>query len=264
MLGPYRLTRPLPPGPLGERRLALHEGDSTSHLINRIARVQTDYDRRRFSAVMTALRELRHPHILPIEAHGILPDGSGFTCSPFTGDVDGLVTLESLLRAKGGSLPPIEARTAMIQLLQAVEHAHRLGHRHGPLRLDGVQVDRRGSLAIEHYGLARLMDWFACEERELERAEVASVVEMGYRLVTGLLPDDPIIPAGRVVAHLDPLWDDWFQTGLIDARGGGPGFRSAAHALSAIESRASQQRRPPAGIAGLRAMLGSWAGRSPR
>ncbi len=229
-LGPFALTRTLQPGPLGPRHLALHELDHSSHVIHRpVGRDR--FEQRKFLAIAQAAQKLRHPHILPIEDFGLDAKGSPWLVTPFTGDATGLWSLEAHLRAKGGYLPPIEARQAVGHLFEAAAFAHESGLAHGPLAMDEVLVDRRGSLLIEFYGLARMRRTgeTLTTDPDVRRAEVQSIVRIGYQLVTGLLPEMPIIAASRVVAGLDPAWDAWFATGLSDI-----GFKSAAHATSAL------------------------------
>lgn len=234
-IGPYILTRDLGPSALGDRQLALHESDYSSHVLHRLRPAQSEAEERRWLDACEAAQAFRHPHTLPIERFG-LDDGQVWIITPYTGDVDGLVTLGGLLRAKGGYFAPAEARQAIIQLLEVARDAHDLGLAHGHIALDEVLVDRRGSLLIEHYGLLRAAA-SPGPNPLAQRDEVRSLVRLGYQILTGLVPDAPVIPAGRVVPLLDPLWDDWFETGLIALESGGPGFKSAAHAHSAIASR---------------------------
>lgn len=232
-LGRYILARPLADGPFGRRTLALDEAGATSHVISELSNLgdapAAPHD---VAAVVESLRALDHAHVLPIEAVEAPepPDaGAVRVVAPFTGDSTGIVTLAIHLRAKGGFLSPLEAFEAVGHLLSASDYAHRRGFRHGPLTLDEVLVDRRGSLLVELYGLrAGLLG--TPGGAELEREEIRSIVRLGYQLVTGLLPEEPLISAGRVVPGLGRGWDDWFETGLA----AGPGFKSAAHALSAL------------------------------
>ncbi|MGQ0626782.1 MAG: hypothetical protein ACT4PL_01620 [Phycisphaerales bacterium] len=233
-LGPYMLTRDLDAGPLGPRVLALHAVDSSSHVVHRLLNLNLPGP-----VLLPALeqaRTLRAAHVLEIEEHGLDAEGVAYAVTPFTGDAKGLVTLDGLLRQKGGFLSPTESRQAVEQLLDAVDEAHRQGRRHGPISMSEVLVDRRGALVIELYGvreLAQPSSSHPAGSAATEAEEVRSVLRIGYRLVTGLVPDEPLIAAGRVVPGLERVWDDWFETGLM----GGPGFKSAAHALSAIRDR---------------------------
>ncbi|MBY0312318.1 MAG: hypothetical protein K2W85_09635 [Phycisphaerales bacterium] len=128
--------------------------------------------------------------------------------------------MDVLLRRKGGFMPVEEAKRAMQQLLGAVQYAHEQVLCHGPIAMNEVHVDRRGSLVIELYGVVRLLTQSAASmpRAEVERREVQSVFEIGYQLVTGLRPDRPIITAGRVLSDLDQSWDGVFETGLGDTR----------------------------------------------
>jgi serine/threonine protein kinase len=242
-LGPYILTRRLSAGVLGHRWLALDERDSTSHLVHRLRLAQSNpTDEAHAQPAHTPLTmlhavqqtaALEHAHILRIEAAALDTKGRPFAVTPYTGDSDGVLTLDTLLRRKGGYMPVDEAKRAMLQLLGAVRYAHEQGLAHGPISLPEIHVDPRGSLVIELYGVVRLLSGHtaALSRTEIERAEVRSVFEIGYQLVTGLRPERPIIPAGRVMAELDQSWDDVFETGLGDT-----GFTTAAHALSAVQS----------------------------
>ena len=234
-IGQYILTRQLEPGPLGPRDLALHDLDSSSHVIHRPRVGRDRAEQRRFLGVMNAAKLIGHPHILPIEEFGLDERGHPYIVTPFTGDSTGLVTVESLMTVKGGFFSPSEARQAVVQVLEAVEAAHRTGQRHGKLSMSGILVDRRGSIAIELYGVARLLHVTVDEGGDAESDEVRSVIRIGYQLVTGLVPEEPLIAAGRVVPGLDAVWDDWFETGLHSP----VGFKSAAHALSAIRDRSA-------------------------
>lgn len=240
-VGPYRLVRQLEPGKLAERWLALDEREQSTHVLHRFALSLDRGERRRFIASVESLSALDHPHLLPLRTFSL---GSGVGASawvvtPYTGSQDGLLTLAALLAAKGGQMTPIEAERAMIQILDAVEYAHKAGHHHGEITLDEIMVDRRGSLAIELYGLARRLEGLKGGNAELVRDEVRSVVEAGYRLITGLPADEPRIPAGRLVRRLEPAWDEWLEAGL-DPSGG---YASAAEAREALPSMVRETGR---------------------
>jgi serine/threonine protein kinase len=236
-LGPYALLRPLEPVALAARWLALHEVRQTSHILYRFPVSHDKSERRRFLAAIQAAARLDHPHILRIEQFAFDTGHSPWAVTPFTGNIDGLWSLNRLLAAKGGSMSPDEAERTVVQLLEALEYAHNAGQHHGPLDMDGVLVDRHGSLVIELFGLERHLRGLSTGNSELVRDEVRSVVEIGYQLVTALPAEDPLIPAGRLVKRLDPRWDRWFATGL-DASGG---FATAAEAKETLTAR-------PAGV----------------
>lgn len=233
-IGQYILTKELMPGALGPRHLALHELDSSSHILHRPPIGRDRSEQRRFLSGMAAARGLSHPHMLAIEESGLDNRGHPYVVTPFTGDATGIVTVETLLRAKGGFFSLTEAKQAVVQALEATDYAHRCARAHGPISMGEVLVDRRGRVVLELYGVARILNLVHDGVEDLESEEVRSIIRIGYQLVTGLVPEEPLIAAGRVVPGLDAVWDDWFETGLH-----GPGFKSAAHALSAIRDRLS-------------------------
>lgn len=228
-VGPYNLTRELAAGILGPRWLCLHAQDQTSHVLQRFDGLDPHTDDRRFGEALARAAALRHRHLLPIGEFG---SDAAFGCwavTPFTGDQDGILSLERLLRLKGGSMDPPESRRAMEHLLSGVRAGHEAGLVHGPVGLNGIAVSRGGIAQIEFYSVAELLRPSRKARDELVREEVRSIARIGYQLITGLRVEEPLIPACRVVEGLDPSWDDWFSTGL-----GIPGFTTAAHALHAL------------------------------
>jgi len=241
-VGPFALTRPLGPGPRGaaERFLALHEVDHSSHVAFRFPKSGDRVSLRRFFAAVRACETLSHEHLLTIEYHTVDPEGHPWVVSPFTGDVDGVRTLERLLRDKqvgGGHMHPMEVERAVQHLLEAAAHAHTAKSPvvHGPLRMDEILIDRHGRIVIELYGLGRLLSegGGAAAGSELIRDELRSIAQIGYELLTSLRAEPPMIPAGRVVKRLDARWDRWLARGL-DAVSG---FASADEALAMLPSR---------------------------
>lgn len=194
-------------------------------------------------AAIERVRGLKHPHMLEIERAWMDEQGRVCVLTPFTGDQDGLVPLDVLLRRRSGFLTLDEAKRAMDHLLSAVCAGHEHGLSHGEVSMREVMVDRRGSLLIEHYGLAREIIGpttttlaasttpmsSADELARAKAAEVRSVLMIGYQLATGLRFEPPVIPVSRVELEADKTWDDLFETGL-----GTVGFTSAPHALSAV------------------------------
>jgi hypothetical protein len=245
MLASVASARPQP-----DRFLALHEANQTSHVAYRFPPMRGKAEEARLIAAVESAALLEHPHALKIEKFTFDIAGQGWLITPYPGDADGIRTLSRLLREKGGQMRPVEAERAMHQLLEVVALAHgggvlqpppgadgiappRAVPCHGPIHMDEVLVDRRGSLLVELYGLGRAMDQTGRPSLESMRDEVRSVVEMGYQLLTGLRAEHPLIPAGRLVPKLDPRWDSWLSRGL-DPSGG---FDSAESALAALPTQ---------------------------
>lgn len=236
-IGPLLFLRQIEPGRLSDRWLATHEVDDTTHVVHRFPVAKDRAEQRRFVTALETVSELDHPHILPIEQFtlGASTGGNGWVVTPFTGNQDGLLTLERLLAEKGGRMAPGEAERALIQVLEASSYAHDRGIVHGPLDTNEVLVDRRGSIAVELYGLGRALGVTGIQggaRAEVIRDEVESIVELGYRLITGLPADEPRIRISRLVRKLNRSLDDWFDAGLDPAGG----FESAREALAALPS----------------------------
>jgi len=215
-------------------------------------------DLRRFVESIQNLSPVSHPHILPIEQFTLDKGGAGrggdgaWIVTPYTGNLEGLVTLSALLEDKGGQMTPGESERALIQLLEASEYAHAAGFHHGPMSIEEVLVDRRGSLAIELYGLRRLLNGpGSVPVMEVERDEVRSIVEIGYKLLTGLSAEEPRIRADRLIQRLDRRWDDWFDQGLDPMAG----FLSAGEALAALPSLRREVEVKPSAV---RSVLGTF------
>ncbi|MBX3386812.1 MAG: protein kinase family protein [Phycisphaeraceae bacterium] len=227
------MTRPLGASRLGDRFLALHEATHSSHVAHRLTSCTSKVDRARVEAAFQSLSDLRHPHLLRIEAL-VWDSATPWLITPFAGDADGMRTLGRLLRQKGGQMSPLEAGLAVSQLLAAVGHAHSSAPGapvfHGPLSLDEVLVDRHGKIIIENYGFARRLKGLSRGDLESGREEVVRVVEIAYELVTGLRAEEPIIPAIRLAPRLDRAWSAWLDRGLDPSRG----FQTAEQALATM------------------------------
>lgn len=230
-IGSYRLVQQLEPGRLAERWLAFDEEHESTHLAHRFRTGSGRYEQRKLIESIERLSPLAHPHILPIERFTLGHDHSAWIVTPYTGNLEGLVTLANLADEKGGRMSPSETERALIQLLEAAEFAHGAGFHHGPLSADEVMVDRRGSLSVELYGLGRLLaSPGPTPAVEVTRDEVRSIVEIGYWLLTGLSAEEPRIRADRLNPKLDHRWDEWFNEGLDPMAG----FQSAGEALAAL------------------------------
>lgn len=222
--GAFRPVRKLTPGPLGERVLAVHVRDHSSHVIHRSLHKLERAAQRRFSAAVLPAASLRHAHLLAVQSMAFTPQGYAWIATPFTGNQDGLLTLSDHIRLKGGRLPAFEVQRAMAQLLDAVAYAHERGVVNGPISATQILVDRHGSLSIELYAIATLLH--ARIDDESASSEVRSIFALGYRMLTGCRPrwtrSGFVLPATSLVPRLDRSWDQWLARGLSgdsDVRG---------------------------------------------
>jgi hypothetical protein len=233
--GPYEIVRQLRPSRYATRYLARQPERLTHHvayLFDLGGQGTTGF----LDAVSRAGMVVS-THVLPIEQFAVLSVDEAWAISPYLGDHDGLLLLSDLVADKGGVLPELETRRAVSQLLAAADDASRSGVSHGPLSLDEVQIDRRGSVHIELYGLAASLAG-RVDGDEMRREEVRSIVALAYQCLTGVPAEDLPIEASRLAEGLDPSWDGFFRAGLDPAWG----FASPAEALEAL--RAPQGARP--------------------
>jgi len=233
--GPFELIRPLEPGPLSERWLARHEFDHTSHVVHYFAERHNRSCQRRFLEAIEAVAVAKSAHLLAIERFGVCPGGRGAAVTPFTGNHQGLVTLAALLELKGGRMSPTEAERAITHILEGVEAGAPIGG-NGPVTLDQVLVDRHGRAAIEFYGLGPRLKGAARTGPESVRDEIRSVVEIGYRVLTGLEPEEPRVPVSRLERRLPRAWEAWLERGLDPVSG----FATVEEALLGLPSRENE------------------------
>jgi serine/threonine protein kinase len=245
--GPYQLVRELSPSPMGRRWLALRESDQSSHAVYQFEALPARAGRRRHMRAMHTLAGLRHPHLLAVELCSFEVGDEPWVVAPYTGNHDCIVTLADVLAAKGESLSAAEAERAVLQVLEGVGYAHSMGVGNGPLGMESLLVDRRGSVLIELYGVGRALRGLEGINSELVRDEVRSVVEIAYRLVTGLPAEEPRIPAGRLVKRLPRAFEEWLEEGLHP----GGGFASAGEAIAMLP-----HRRPEVEPSRVRTVLG--------
>ena len=245
--GPYQLVRELSPSPLGQRWLALRESDQSSHAVYRFPSLPDRVWRRRHTRAMQVLAQLHHPHLLAVEMCSFEVGGEPWVVTPYTGNHDNIVLLRDVVQAKGESLPACEAERAVLQVLEGIAYAHAIGVCNGPIALEQLLVDRRGRVLIELYGVGRALAGLDAGNAELVRDEVRSVVEIAYRLVTGLDAEEPRIPAVRLVKKLPRAFDEWLETGLNPTGG----FRTAQDAIEALP-----HRRPEPEPSRVRTVLG--------
>ena len=223
---------------LGKRWLALRESDQSSHTVYEFGCLPDRVWRRRHSRAMQMLATLRHPHVLSIETCSFEVGGEAWASAPYTGNHDCIVTLMDVVRAKGDTLPPAEAQRAVLQVLEGMAFAHSVGVCNGPIAIEQLLVDRHGSLLIELYGVARALTGLEGMNGELVRDEVRSVVEIAYRLLTGIGAEEPRIPVGRLVKRMPRGFEQWIENGL-DPTGG---YQTAQDAIDALtESRAEPE-----------------------
>ena len=237
--GPYRLIRSLEPVLGWERFIALHERDDTDHLIYRHPALPEASERRRLLGSIQPLASVRHPHLLEVTAYSLDELDRLCLITPYTGNQEGLVTLSDLVERRSGRLETSEVGRCIEQLLMAVHAAHSSGVRGDPIEPERVQVDRRGSLWIELYGLPaadRVTRGFSTVSDE-----VRAIASLAVWLLTGLRQDIAPERIARIAGRSARPWEPWIEAALDPMRG----FDSVTDAIEALPCR---ERIDPPGV----------------
>ncbi|MCW5757065.1 MAG: hypothetical protein KIT54_07515 [Phycisphaeraceae bacterium] len=230
--GDYAITRELPESPIARRLLAMEPEGRQAKVLHLFPIRPDDAQVAVLRRAIDNLRTIDNRHVLPVERLilGIVHQPCAVT--PYTGHQDGLIDLGGLLAEKGGQMEPGETDRLLRQLFDGLGAAHaRLIH-HGSLRPRDILVDRRGSATIEMLGVARSLEGLRGFSTEVQRDEIRTVVELGFRCLTGHDAATVGLPASKLVRRLEPAWDTFFAHGLDPVEG----FDTAAQAIAALPS----------------------------
>jgi len=234
--GPYKLVRTLGNAHGATRYAVLCSRTDTNYMLYRFEHITNVKERRALFNALLKMSTLKHAHLLNIESVSYDDNGRLCVVTPYTGNHDGLVTLDQLLNIRDGKLGEVESTRALGHLLDAIKHAHKREIFNGQLNPDDILVDRYGCLQIQLYGFETIAHRSISQTpTQRERAmlitdEIRSVVDLAYTMMTGLKATDDRIAPTRVIKKLDKNWDTWFDIGLdpID------GFDSLEHAINAL------------------------------
>lgn len=219
--GPYRFVRSLGEctvsGERVERFFAVHERDQSSHAVYRWPARKDHAAQRRLLSAIERVAAARGRVLLEIEAFALTPGGQVCVVTPYLGNQEGLMTLESHLEIKGGRLAAYEAERAAMQLLQALDVSHGVGLRHGALPAQSVLIDRHGKLWIEMHGMGWAIGGGEADEASVID-ELTQIARLTFRMVTGVEARKnragQWLGASVMTPKLDSAWDAWFATNL--------------------------------------------------
>lgn len=105
----------------------------------------------RFLRELQSLARLRHPHVVPIRSNGIV-NGHAYFVMPW---IDGM-PLDQYMKSQEMTIG--HKLRLMLNIVDAVAHAHRRGVLHLDLKPSNVRVDSTGAPVVLDFGLAKLMD----------------------------------------------------------------------------------------------------------
>jgi serine/threonine protein kinase len=155
--GRYRILSKVGEGAMGEVYLVEHLGLGRKEVL-KVLRSSMDTPSlvTRFRREARATNRLQHPNIVAIHDFGRLPDGRFYIATEFAEGE----SLDRVLR-RVGSFPLVRALPILIQLGQAIDHAHSRGVIHRDLKPANLMlVERRGhadQLKVLDFGVARII-----------------------------------------------------------------------------------------------------------
>jgi len=160
-LGPWTLLRPLGEGGMGEVWLAERRGEGVQQqaALKRIRGGLGPELRSRFLRERRILARLKHPHIAAFIDAGLETGGAPWMAMEY---VEGERLHEHCMRRQ---LDPPARVDLILQVLDALDHAHRQLVVHRDLKPGNVMVDAEGRVKLLDFGIARLLD-----DSELEAA----------------------------------------------------------------------------------------------
>lgn len=181
-IGGRTLVRPLARSRFGARYLARDPRRDTDCIVWLFDRVPLEQGPRLWGYLKKNAGR-RRAHILTIEAAGRETTGC-WAVTPYVGNHDGVVTLESLRAARGGVMSAFETGRAIEQLLDASVSAHAENEYHGSLDPACVLVNPRGTLEIGMYGLKATLEGTRPAE-DAACDEIRSIGLIAERLLLG-------------------------------------------------------------------------------
>ena len=111
----------------------------------------------RFKREAKVMANLDHPRIVRVDEFGETNDRYWLRMEAVLQPDRTGRTLADLSAAKGGKLPPDELRPIVVQILEALEHAHSKGVIHRDLKPANILVAPDGSAKVSDFGLVKLV-----------------------------------------------------------------------------------------------------------
>lgn len=166
-----------------------------------------------FSARAVLAETVRHPHVLPVTAHGIAGDGRPYVGAPLTDDA-----------VRGGadaawSRPwqTAPALRALIGLSGALESMHRAGLAHGDVRPHRILLPAPGEIVLTGHGFAAPAGWHPASPIAFAAPETIDPEGAVGRIAGGLSPAADVYAlaalAHAMLAGSPPFGDDGDEGG---------------------------------------------------
>ncbi|NCB64376.1 MAG: serine/threonine protein kinase, partial [Clostridia bacterium] len=157
-LGQYEIIRRLGSGAMGEVWLAEHALMRALYAVKVLpGELASSGDfQRRFVDEARVMAGLRHPNIVQVHNMDVEGDVHYIVMDFVSPDGKEPQTLDDLIRARGGRLPPAEAGIILAQVCDAIAFAHSRGVVHCDIKPSNILLDREGSVHVSDFGLARI------------------------------------------------------------------------------------------------------------
>ncbi|MGV6814328.1 MAG: hypothetical protein ACWA5W_04860 [Phycisphaerales bacterium] len=239
--GPYKFIRELAQSHDAKRFIVLCTRTDTNYLLYRFEPTSNHIERRNKFNHLLKLTTLDHPHLLKLQSVSYDDHGRLCVITPYTGNHDGLVSIEDIVNQRDGSIGVPETARALEHLIGAIKYAHDRDIIQGSIDPNDILIDRYGCLQIQLYGFKPAGDTHTISptQRSLQITdEIRSIVQVGYFMMTGMRSAANRIPPSRIVKKLDKAWDLWFEIGLDPV----DGFECVEHALNALPTNPSSNK----------------------
>ena len=217
----YRIDRELAPGGMSRLFLATERSLDRAVVVKLLPpEFSSEVSVARFRREIELSARLQHPHILPLLSTGASPDGLLYYIMPY-------VPGESLRARLGrsGALPVDEALRLLLEMTDAVAHAHRHGVVHRDIKPENVLL-QHGHAVLTDFGVARAFSEARLGDRITgtglfvgtlgymapeqlagdplidERADVYALGVVGHEMLAGKPPFDQPEARALAAAHL--------------------------------------------------------------
>jgi serine/threonine-protein kinase len=291
-IGPFRIERELGSGAMGSVYRAVHRDTGQRVALKFIALglLANETAVKRFEREADILKQLRHPNIVRLVAHGRYKKTPFFAMEYVEGE-----SLDRVL-ARRGAFPWDEVVAIGRQLCDALRHAHERGIIHRDLKPSNLMVLPDGALKLTDFGIAKDTDVTAltganctvgtaaymspeqCRgERNLSaKSDLYSMGVMFYELLTGRKPFIADSPVDMFMKHVNatferpsrvvldiPVWLDTLVCQLLEKKPEHRPYDAAMvdKVLGEVEEKVAAQRS--AGVDAVTARAGDRGGKRP-
>lgn len=212
---------------------------------------------RLFISEAVTMANLRHPNIAEILDFGQTDGKSFYTMGYYCNNL-GTVIGETYRTEEPSRVLDVEKAISYTrQILEGLACLHYAGVIHRDIKPFNILITEQETVKICDFGLSRLRGekfkgpaslkvgtpWYAAPEQEDNpdladfTADIYPVGVMLYRMLTGVLPDEPYIGAGRRNPDLDNSWDEFIRRAIAKKSGDRfPGAKAMLKELDVLHS----------------------------